>query len=215
MHWDRLTYERFLKRVKGVALVPAPRERDEADRLAVQYFRLHAKGKERFLVYNGELHDVTLRGDVGHDSERVNAIVKARRPLIVFHNHSAEGGNAAMFPNGGDFEVATLVSVLAYAEDPTLLVDFRIVHLGEEEDTVVSYGFKSTALEEIKEVAREDRNATARHVLSFRLAQEVFRNYLQYVCPADDAGTDADVCRTHPGYFLWPSDRFFVHHRPR
>ena len=42
--WDRLTYEWFLKRVKDVALLPAPRESDEADRRAVQYFRLHADG---------------------------------------------------------------------------------------------------------------------------------------------------------------------------
>src|SRR5262245_63007542 len=68
-HWDSLTYEWFLKRVKDVALAPAPKERDEADRLAVQYFRLHANGSARVLVYNGELHDVTLpaaKGHVGH-----------------------------------------------------------------------------------------------------------------------------------------------------
>ena len=115
-HWDRSTYEWFLKRVKDVALAPAPRESDEADRLAVQYFRLHADGRERVLVYNGELHDVTLRaatGDVEDDSERVKAIVKARKPMIVFHNHPAEGGRAAMFPSSDDFGVAALVSGMA------------------------------------------------------------------------------------------------------
>jgi hypothetical protein len=217
-HWDRLTYEWFLKRVKDVALAPAPRERDEADRLAVQYFRLHADGRERVLVYNGELHDVTLRvarGDVGHHSERMEAIVKARKPMIVFHNHPAEGGRAAMFPSGDDFGVAALVSFMAYAENPALPVDFRIVQLGEEEDTVVSYGFKRTALEDIKEAAGEYRNAAARQILSSRLAEEAFSDYLQYVCPMNQAGTDEDVCRTHPQYFLWPSDRFFVHYRPQ
>ena len=219
-HWDRLTYEWFLKRVKDVDLAPAPRESDEADRLAMQYFRLHADGRERVLVYNGELHDVTVRaatGDVGHDSERVKAIVKARKPMIVFDNHPAEGGRAAMFPSGDDFGVAALMSFMAYAEDPTFTVDFRIVQLGEEEDTVVSYGFKGTALEDIKEIAREYSNAAARHVqiLSSRLAREAFSDYLQYVCPVDQAGSDANVCRTHPEYFLWPSDRFFVRHRPQ
>jgi hypothetical protein len=218
--WDRLTYEWFLKRVKDVDLAPAPRESDEADRLALQYFRLHADGGERVLVYNGELHDVTLRvakGDVGHDSERMDAIVKARKPMIVFHNHPAGGGRAAMFPSSDDFGVAALVSFMAYAEDPTLPVDFRIVQLGEEEDIVVSYGFKGTVLEDIREIAREYSNAAARQVqiLSSRLAREVFSDYLQYVCPVDKAGTDGEACRTHPEYFLWPSDRFFVHHRPQ
>jgi hypothetical protein len=217
-HWDRLTYEWFLKRVKDVALVPAPRESDEADRLAMQYFRLHADGRERFLVYNGELHDVTLRAardDVRHDSEGVKAIAKARKPMIVFHNHATEGGRAAMFPSRDDFGVAALVSFMAYGEDPTLPVDFRIVQLGEEEDTVVSYGFKRTALEDIKEAAREYRNAAARQILSSHLSEEAFSDYLQYACPVNQAGTDEDVCRTHPEYFLWPSDRFFVHHRPQ
>jgi len=219
-HWDKLTYEWFLESVKDVALAPAPRESDEADRLAVQYFRLHADGGERFLVYNGELHDVTLRapkGDVGHDSERVKAIVKARKPMVVFHSHAAEGNRAAMFPSRDDFGVAALMSFMAYAEDPSFKVDFRIVQLGEEEDTVVSYGFKGTALEDIKEVAGEYSNGAARRldVLSSRLAREAFSDYLQYVCPVDQPGSGADVCRTHPEYFLWPNDRFFVHHRPQ
>jgi len=35
------------------------------------------------------------------------------------------------------------------------------------------------------------------------------------VCPVNQAGADEDMCRTHPEYFLWPSDRFFVHYRPQ
>jgi hypothetical protein len=220
MHWDRSTYEWFLERVKDVALVRAPRESDEADRVAVQYFRSHGGGGERFVVYNGELHDVTVRtgnGDVGHDSERVNAIVRARRPMVVFHNHGAEGDRATMFPSGDDFGVAALMSFMAFAEDPNLHVDFRIVQLGEEEDTIVSYGFKGSALEDIKKVARENSNAAARQleILSSRLASEAFSDYLQNVCPPRQPGSDGDVCRTHPEYFLWPSDRFFVHYRPQ
>jgi hypothetical protein len=121
-----------------------------------------------------------------------------------------------MFPSRDDFGVAALMSFMAYAEDPTLHVDFRIMQLGEAQDTVVSYGFKRSALGEIKAAAREYRNPAAPHVLSSRLAQEAFSEYLQYVCPKDRAGTGSgDVCRTHPEYFLWPSDRFFVHHRPQ
>jgi hypothetical protein len=89
------------------------------------------------------------------------------------------------------------------------------VQLGEAEDTVVAYGFRSTALEEIKKVALEYHDAAAGQILSSRLAQEAFSDYLQYVCPVDEAGSDGQVCRTHPEYFLWPSDRFFVHHRPQ
>jgi hypothetical protein len=206
--------------VKDVALVPAPRESDEADRVAVQYFRSHADRGERFLVYNGGLYDVTLRaanGDVEHDSERVKAIVKARKPMIVFHNHAAEGDRAAMFPSRDDFGVAARISFMAFAEDPSLHVDFRIVQLGEEEDTVVSYGFKGSALEAIKGVASEYSNGAARQldILSSRLAREAFSDYLQYVCPVDQAGSGGDVCRTHPEYFLWSSERFFVHDRPQ
>ena len=137
----------------------------------------------------------------------------ARKPMIVFHNHPAEDGRAAMFPSSADFGVAALVSFMAYAEDPTLPVDFRIVQLGEEEDTVVSYGFKRTALEDIKEAARSEWSKP--EILGAHLAEEAFSDYLQYVCPVNQAGTDEDVCRTHPEYFLWPSDRFFVHHRPQ
>ena len=217
-HWDGLTYEAFLERVKDVALAPAPRESDEADRLALQYLGLRDDGRTRILVYNGELHDVTLRaarGDEGPDSEKVKAIVKARKPMIVFHNHPAEGGRAAMFPSPGDFGVAALVSLIAYAEDPALQVDFRIVQLGEEEDTVVSYGFKGTALEDIKASARDYHTAAGPQTISSHLAQEAFSDYLRYLCPVDQAGAEGVVCRTHPEYFLWPSDRFFVHHRPQ
>jgi hypothetical protein len=210
-----LAYEWFLKTVKDVALAPAPRERDEADRVAAQYFKLHADGTERLLVYNGELHDVTLRADrdgVRHDSEKLRTIIRAGKPMIVFHNHSRNGGRAAMFPTPGDFGVAAQVTFMAHVEDPALQIDFRIAQLGEEEDTIVSYGFKGSALEEIKDAALQYRDAAA---LGSRLAQEALSDYLLYVCPVEQSGADGDECRTHPEYFLWPSDRFFVHHRPR
>jgi hypothetical protein len=69
-HWDTSTFEKVLQKVKDVVLVQAPSDRDEADRVAAEYFRTHADGKEQILVYNGELYDVTLystRDSVRHD----------------------------------------------------------------------------------------------------------------------------------------------------
>ena len=120
-HWDALTYERVLQKVKDVVLVPAPSEIDEADRNAAEYFRTHADGKEHLLVYNGELHDATLystRDSVRHDPEKLKAIIKAGKPMIFFHNHPAEDGTAAMFPSYNDFGVAGLFSFMVYREDP-------------------------------------------------------------------------------------------------
>ena len=207
-HWDSLTYERVLQKVKDVTLVPAPRERDEVDRLAAEYFRLHADGRQHFLVYNGALHEATLwstRSEVRPDPDALKAIIIAGQPMIFFHNHAEEDGRAAMFPSDEDFEVAALVSSMTYAQDASRAVEFRIVQLGDEHDTVVSYGFKGSALAEIKEAAK--------HHLDVHLAEEAFTDYLQHACPAVPATTESEACRTHPEYFLWPSDRFFIHHR--
>jgi hypothetical protein len=226
--WDALTYERVLQKVKDVALVPAPGEMDEADRLAADYFRKHADGNEHLLVYNGELHDATLystRNSVRHDPEKLKAVIKAGRPMIFFHNHPAEGGRAAMFPSYEDFGVAGLFSFMVYAENPGLAVEFRVMEVGEE-STVVEYGFKGAAARDIRSAALEYRDALAlgadvaplemrQGLLDYHLAQECFHDYLQYACPVDLSRKDAEVCRTHPQYFLWPSDRFFVHYRPR
>jgi hypothetical protein len=228
-HWDTLTYETVLQKVKDVALVPAPIEIDEADRIAAEYFRTHADGKEHLLVYNGELHDATLhstRDRVWHDPEKLKAVIKAGKPMIFFHNHSAEDGRAAMFPSYNDFGVAGLFSFMVYSKDPNLPVEFRVMQLGKE-GTTVSYGFTGTAVEDIKKLALEYRNAVAlktdvaqiemrQHLLDYYLAQDSFNDYLQYACPEDLARKDAEeVCRTHPQYFIWPSDRFFIHYRPQ
>ncbi len=227
-HWDALTYERVLQKVKDVVLVPAPSEIDEADRIAAEYFRTHADGKEHLLVYNGELHDATLystRDSVWHDPEKLKAIIKAGKPMIFFHNHPAEDGTAAMFPSYNDFGVAGLFSFMVYREDPSLAVEFRVMQPGEER-TIVSYGFKGTAIEDIKTVAREYRNAlalkadvaqieTKQGILDYQLAQDSFNDYLRYACPGDPGHEDVEVCRTHPQYFIWPSDRFYVHFRPQ
>ena len=227
-HWDALTHDSFLQKVKEVRLVPAPSETDEADTTAVGYLKKFADGKEHLLVYNGELHDVTLystRDKVWHDPEKLKAIIQAGKPMIFFHNHPAEDGRAAMFPSYDDFGVAGLLSFLAYAENPNSAVEFRVVQLGEE-STVVSYGFKEKVIEEIRKVAQRYRNAVAlqanvaqielsQKLLDYHLAQDSFSEYLQYACPVDLTRNDAEVCRTHPKYFLWPSDRFFLHYRPQ
>ena len=227
-HWDTLTYERVLQKVKDVALVPAPSEIDEADRIAVEYFRKHADGNEHLLVYNGELHDETLystRDRVQHDPEKLKAVIKAGKPMIFFHNHPAEDGRAAMFPSYNDFGVAGLFSFMVYRENPSLGVEFRVIQLGNE-STIVSYGFKGTAVEDIKNVALEYRNAVAlkadvaqiemrQSLLDYHLAQDSFNDYLQYVCPVDLSRKEGEVCRTHPQYFIWPSDRFLIHYRPQ
>lgn len=226
-HWDGPTYERVLQTVKEVALEPAPRETDEADRLAAEYFRRHGGAKARLLAYSGELHDVThwSAGDEGrHDPANLKAFIKPGKRLIFFHNHATEGGTAAMFPGGDDFEAAGLLSFMAYAEDPTLTVEFRAVQPGPDEDTIVAYGLKGAALEAIKTIALDYRQATGRQrevalveakqkVLNLHLARDAFDNYLKYICPVDPDRTDAEPCRTHPEYFLWPSDRFFARHR--
>jgi hypothetical protein len=114
---------------------------------------------------------------------------------------------------------------MVYAEDPSLAVEFRVMQLGKETATV-SYGFKGTAVEDIRRVALEYRDAIARqkdlapielkrNLLDYHLAQDAFNEYLQYACPVDLIRKDAERCRTHPEYFLWPSDRFFLHYRPQ
>ena len=114
---------------------------------------------------------------------------------IFFHNHPAEDGRAAMFPSYNDFGVAGLFSFMVYRENPSLPVEFRVMQLGRE-STMVSYGFKGTAVEDIKKIALEYRNAVAlkadvaqvemkQNLLDYHLAQDSFNDYLQYACPVD------------------------------
>ena len=227
-HWDMSTFERVLQKVKDVVLIPAPSERDEADRAAAEYFSTYADGKEHLLVYNGELHDATLystRDSVRHDPEKLRAVIKAGKPMIFFHNHPAEDGRAAMFPSHEDFGVAGLFSSVVYREDPSLTVEFRIIQPGKE-GTIVSYGFKGSAVGDIRNLAMEYRSAVAlkedvaqiemrQQLLDYHLDRASFNDYLRHVCPVDPDRKDAEVCRTHPQYFTWPSDRFFIHYRPQ
>jgi len=167
----------------------------------------------------------STRNSARHDPAKVAAVIAARKPMIFFHNHPAEEGRAAMFPSYEDFGVAALFSFLVYAENPSLSVEFRVMQLGDE-STSVSYGFKGTALEELRRLAREYRRAVDRRAdveqiemrrdrLDRKLIRDCLAEYLQHACPVDLDRDDPEVCRTHPQYFLWPSDRFFVHYRPQ
>lgn len=227
-HWDSSKYESFLQRVKTVTLVPAPTETDDADRSAADFFRRHADGLEHLIVFNGDLHDVSLystKDRVSHDPNKLEAIIKAGRPIVFFHNHPADGGQPAMFPSSDDFGAAGLFSFMVYAENPNLPVEFRVVQPGNG-GTIVSYGFKQPAIVEIKKLALQYRSAIgrtndlagvirSRDLLDIQLAQGSFDEYLQHACPVDLSRSDAEVCRTHPEYFIWPSDRFFIHYRPQ
>jgi hypothetical protein len=206
--------------VKDVVLVPAPSEIDQADSLAEKYFKAHADGREHLLVYNGELHDATLystRDSVRHDPEKLKAVIQAGKPMIFFHNHPAMEGRIAMFPSSDDFGVAGLFSFMAYRENPSLSVEFRVMQLGTEV-TSVAYGFKSAAVEDIKKFAQEYRNALLSgadvseiemrwNLLDDRLVQDSSNAYLQFACPVDLSRKDAEVCGTHRG--------FFIHYRPQ
>jgi hypothetical protein len=227
-HWDSSSYDKFLHMVHNVELVSAPSETDDADRGAAEYFQKHADGLEHLLAFNGEMHDITLystKDRVWHDAEKLKALIKAGKPLVLFHNHPVDGGRAAMFPSYDDFGVAGLFSFMAYAENPNLPIEFRVVQPGNP-GTIVSYGFKKAAVENIQELAKSYQHAVAsksdlapvlrdRDLLNYHLAQDSFHEYLQHACPVDLSRGDAEVCRTHPEYFIWPSDKFFVHYRPQ
>jgi hypothetical protein len=227
-HWDSAMYDKFLRMVKNVALVPPSSETDDADRSATDYFSKHADGLEHLIVFNGDLHDISLystKDRVWHDPEKLKAVIKAGKPMVFFHNHPADGGRAAMFPSYDDFGVAGLFSFTVYAENPNLPVEFRVVQ-PDNQKTIVSYGFKKPAIREIKKLAAEYRSAIAqasdlatvirnRDLLDYHLAQDSFGEYLQHACPVDLSRADAEVCRTHPEYFIWPSEKFFVQYRPQ
>jgi hypothetical protein len=86
-----------------------------------------------------------------------------------------------------DFGVAGLFSFMVYGENLELAVEFRVLQLGTE-NSVVSYGFKGTAVQDIKNLALEYRNALARQadiapierrrdLLDSQLAEDAFNGY--------------------------------------
>jgi hypothetical protein len=196
-NWSDSRYDQFLKDVQTVELVPMPSEIDEADQLAAATFKKIADGKEHLLVYNGEIHDVSTdstMNSVRHDPEKISRIIKTGKPIIFFHNHPSDG-TRSMFPSFNDFGVASILESLVLSESPDLPVEFRVMVV-DKQTTSVSYGFKKRIIEDPK-----------------KIAEESFQDYLQYVCPVDLTRQDPEVCNTHPEFFLWPSDKYFLRYR--
>jgi hypothetical protein len=130
-----------------------------------------------------------------------------------------------MFPSYEDFGAAGLISFMVYGKNRELPVEFRVVQPGKE-STIVSYGFRGSAVEDIKRIALEYRKAATlktdvaqiglrQNLLGYHLAKDSFIDYLQYACAGDLGRKRAKVCKRHPQYFIWPSERFFMHYRPQ
>ena len=100
-----------------------------------------------------------------------------------------------MFPSFNDFGVASILESLVLSENPGLPVEFRVMVV-DKQTTSVSYGFKKRIIEDPK-----------------KIAEESFQDYLQYACPVDLTRKDPEVCNTHPEFFLWPSDKYFLRYR--
>jgi len=196
-NWSHSRYDQFLKDVKTVELVPMPSEIDEADKLAAATFKKIADGKEHLLVYNGEIHDISTdsaMNSVRHDPEKLSKIIKTGKPIIFFHNHPSDG-TRSMFPSFNDFGAASILESLVLSENPDLSVEFRVMVV-DKQTTSVSYGFKKRIIED-----------------PTKIAEGSFRDYLQYACAVDLTRKDPEVCNTHPEFFLWPSDKYFLRYR--
>jgi hypothetical protein len=224
--WPPSKCEEFLETVKALKLLPAPSEIDAADRAAAIAFRRIADGKEHLLVYNGEIHDISIDSavsTVGHDLEKLGEVIKAGKPMIFFHNHPCTDSRA-MFPSSKDFGVAALFEYLARRENPDLKLEFRLMVADAKESTFISYGFQKPLIEEVKKFAVSYREARTRDerdridiqikTLTHQVAQESFNTYLQHARPADLTRKDAEVCNTNPRFFIWPSEKYFLtYHR--
>jgi hypothetical protein len=196
-NWSDSRYNEFLEAVKAVELVPMPSEIDEADKLAAATFKKIADGTEHLLVYNGEIHDISTDSTINtvrHDPEKLSKIIKAGKPMIFFHNHPSDG-TRSMFPSFEDFGVASIFESLVLSQNPDLPVEFRVMVV-DKQTTSVSYGFKKRITEDPQ-----------------KIAEESFQDYLQYACPVDLTSKNPEICNTHPEFFLWPSDKFFLRYR--
>jgi hypothetical protein len=224
----KVKFDSTLQKVKDVALVPPPVESDDADKSAAEYLKTHADGKEHLLVYNGQLHDVTLSstaGSVTPDLSKLQDVIKQGKPMVIIHNHPSDGA-ASLFPSHDDFGVAGNFLSLALRENPSLPVEFRVLQMGQNEVSSVAYGFKGAALADLKANADAYRNARSQNqdlapiemkqkLLSYHLAQDSYNEYLKHAYLLEVARTNSAACRVRPQYFLWPSDRFFVKDRPQ
>ncbi len=109
--WPPSKYEAFLQKVKALELLPAPVEIDEADRAAAIAFGRIADGKEHLLVYNGEIHDISIHSavsTVGHDLKKLAEVIKARPKPMIFFIITLPRTAVRMFPSSKDFGVAAL-----------------------------------------------------------------------------------------------------------
>jgi hypothetical protein len=223
--WPQSKYEEFLGKVKALKLLPAPSEIDEADRAAAIAFRRIDDGKEHLLVYNGEIHDISIHSalsTVGHDLEKLAQVIKAGKPMIFFHNHPFTD-TRAMFPSFNDYGVAALFEYLVRRENPDLNLEFRLMVANDKESTSISYGFRKPLIEEVKKVAaswraartpeERDRIDLQTKILTHQVAQESFDTYLQHACPVDLTRKDAEVCTTNPRFFIWPGGKYFLTYR--
>lgn len=221
-------FDQMLQRVKDVQLVPPPIESDDADKKAIEFFKANNDGKEHLLVYNGDLHDITLsstRDSVKHDPAKLDAVIKAGKPMTFFHNHPAEDGRAAQFPSMDDYGVAGLHSFTVFKQNPNIPVDFRVVQLGDKVSDV-SYGFKKSVVDEIKKNAQAYNDAMARNedpapiemkqkIFNYHLTRDSYNEYLKNACSIEQMRQGKNVCTTQAQYFLWPSEKFFLKDRPQ
>src|SRR5262249_38934762 len=162
--WPSSKYEEFLQKVKALKLLPAPGELDEADRAAASAFRRIGDGKEHLLVYNGEIHDISIHptvSTVGHDLEKLAEVIKAGKPIIFFHNHPPTD-RFAMFTSSDDFGVAALFEYLVRRENPDLNLEYRLMFAHDKESTFIAYGFQKPFVEEVKKLAASYRAARTR-----------------------------------------------------
>ena len=223
--WSSSKYEEFLQKVKALNLLPAPSEIDQADRAAASAFRRIADCREHLFVYNGEMHDISIHSTVstvGHDQEKLAAIIKAGKPMVVFHNHLLTDGRA-IFPSSEDFGVAALFEYLARRENPDLNLEFRLMVADDKESTFISYGFQKPLVKELKKLAVSYQGAPTQDerdgidlqikILTHHVAQESFDTYLQHACPVDLTRKAAEVCNTNPRFFIWPSEKYFLTYR--
>jgi hypothetical protein len=223
--WPESKYEEYLQKVKALKLLPAPGEIDDADRSAAIAFRRIGNGKEHLLVYNGEIHDISIHptvSTVGHDLEKLAEVIKAGKAMIFFHNRLFTD-SCSMFPSSDDFGVAALFEYLVRRENPDLDLEYRLVVADAKESTFVAYGFQKPLVEEVKKFAASYREARMQDerdridlqikILTHEVAQESFDTYLQHACPVDLTRKDAEVCNTNPRFFIWPSEKYFLTYR--
>jgi len=213
-----LSEDAFVAKVRATELVSIPDEIDDADRAAVTFFCKVADRKEHLLIYNGALHDISRDSainKVGHDSEKLAAVIRVGKPMIFIHNHPPDG-TVGMFPSANDFEVAGHFQFILMKENPALKCEFRVMALGDEIASV-SYGFKKSIVNHIKENAQVwSRDATHAESCQGLLERSIYDEsfeYLIHACPVDLNRPNPEICTTHPKYFLWPSDKYFLKYR--